>query len=588
LGRSVGPHPFTVGLWIAISLAEVAVLRKRLRRVESRPGLAIGLSIVRVIGLFAILELANRGNAGREIWQPPLVELGIFAVGTLYWLALTGAFGYGFVRRGDWVGLLPFAAALVVREALTLHSIQEYEIQFAIGPQDKHSFVYPMLQLLFTPLLNDPHWFVMHLNGVLGALACLFAYVFVRERLDDRFAAFLVAFFLATHPLVARLAPTDGANSLLLLSWFWGLAVLSTQDLDFGALLGGGALLGAAATLRGEGSVLLVASLFLLDRRRLLDGVRRNPLAALGAVLIIVFMVVVQLSAIMRMHLGNLPVVPPPSALVSLLGSYGPVYALLVVAAVVSGAWTGRWYGLATFIAYLVIVAPVLGATDPSALHRLSPSAALHAAVAGLGAYALAASWGRLRRGGWLVVLPGVLVALAVLVRHRDDLTRRYSFQEEYELVRSRLAPNGVVRSDCVLLAFASEPEIDIDLHYYSQVVPGMRVVECRQDDCTREAAAAECVYYFRSAAAYFHGSVRGYHLGLAVPSFCKEEGLAKRADGTTCLNAAAASFEATVTLEPVELRTVDLRGTFDLPGFPRRAELGLFRVSARTDGATG
>jgi hypothetical protein len=154
-------------------------------------------------------------------------------------------------------------------------------------------------------------------------------------------------------------------------------------------------------------------------------------------------------------------------------------------------------------------------------------------------------------------------------------------------VVRSRLAPNGVVRNDCALLAFASPLEIDIDLHSYSQVAPGMRVADCQQEDCTREAASGGCVYYFRSAAAYCHGSVRGYHIGLAVPAFCKDVGVAKRADGTSCLNAAAASFESAVTLEPVELRRVDLRGTFDLPGFPRRAELGSFRVTAKTDAAT-
>jgi hypothetical protein len=101
------------------------------------------------------------------------IYLGVFALVAFLWLTLCGFFGYGSVNRGDWVGLMPFVVAVAVREFFTRHSVQEIEIQFAQGPVGRHSLVYPLLQMFFAPLVDDAQAFTMHMNGVLGGLACL-------------------------------------------------------------------------------------------------------------------------------------------------------------------------------------------------------------------------------------------------------------------------------------------------------------------------------------------------------------------------------------------------------------------------------
>src|SRR5207302_10722597 len=108
--------------------------------------------------------------------------LGIASLAGFLWLALCGSFTFASARRADWVGLVPFAVALGVREGLTVHSLQDFEAQFAQGPIGRHSVVYPLLQMFFAPVVADPQSFTMRMNGVLGSLACLALYLFVRQR----------------------------------------------------------------------------------------------------------------------------------------------------------------------------------------------------------------------------------------------------------------------------------------------------------------------------------------------------------------------------------------------------------------------
>ncbi|MGH7787549.1 MAG: hypothetical protein ACRERC_11820 [Candidatus Binatia bacterium] len=66
-----------------------------------------------------------------------------------------------------------------VNARITLHSVQEIEIQFARDSIRSHSVVYPLWQLLlYAPLVGDAHTLTLHLDGVLGATAGLGAYLF--------------------------------------------------------------------------------------------------------------------------------------------------------------------------------------------------------------------------------------------------------------------------------------------------------------------------------------------------------------------------------------------------------------------------
>lgn len=486
-----------------------------------------------------------------------------------FWLARSGIFGYGTVWYSDWIALIPFAIALALRDLFTLHSVQEIHISFAQDAVDRHSVLYPSLQLLYGPWVGDPHRFTMRLNGLLGAVACLPMYCFVRQRLESRRAGFLCALFLATHPLVTRFAPTDGPYSLLLVTWFSGLALLSAPALSGRALLGGGLFLGIAATLRVEGIVFLIASLLMLDARALIQGARRHRFIAAWVGLVVAALIAVQMHFVFGTNVGNFPPVPTAAVMLATL-TRSNLLAALTIAGVLSVAVTRRWLGPWAFAALLVVLAPVAYSTHATALHRLVPALALQAMLAGIGAYALTA-WIRWPRGwGWLASLPGVLAAGSILRLGYDELTKPYVFTEEYSLVRRHLAPDGASRSDCVLMTFNSSVKADADLHDFRQVVPGMRVHDCLSVDCAAAVSESGCFYYVRSVGGYFHPA--------GVPPGCRAGATENLHD---CLNKASAAFESAVRLEAVEVRTVDVWQTFAefSRNYPAHVEIGLFRV---------
>ena len=584
-----GPSAAETGLRIAtvalptaaalLDIAALAIALSRRRRqppaVAGRIAVGVAVTVLRIAGLIAVVLIARRGTA--ILADPPeakaAIMLGIVSIVALLWLTVAGFFGYDSARRSDWVGLVPFIVALGVRELFTLHSIQEIEIQFAQGPLDKHSVVYPLLQMFFAPLVSDPHAFTMHMNGVLGAVACLSMYLFVRQRLESRTAGVLCALFLATHPLVARFSPTDGPYSLLLAAWFSGLALLSTPGLGARALFGGVMLLGIAATVRIEGVVFLVASLLMLDPRVLIGGIRRHRLVATSALLAVAVLGAVQMYFVLRFNRGNVPALPTFGAAVGLVAANGRIFAALVAIGALSGFVIRRWFGLFAFVAMLVVIAPVVDSTQSIALHRLVPAFALQAMVAGIGAYALTAwvSWAR--RWRWLATVPGALAAVFVLVQHRTELTKPYVFTEEYELVRRHLAPGGVPARHCTLATCDTSLVGDADIHDFAQVVPGVKVLACHGADCLTELSSDECVYYVRSVACYFHPA--------GVPLGCASAGIGAEGEGLGCLSERSASFERSVELEPVEVRTLDVLGTFAASrrNYPQRAQIGLFRV---------
>jgi hypothetical protein len=228
--------------------------------------------------------------------------------------------------------------------------------------------------------------------------------------------------------------------------------------------------------------------------------------------------------------------------------------------------------GARASLAMLIVLAPVANSwlSGAIAMHRMIPAIALQAIVAGLGAHALTAWLPWPTRWQWLAVLPGVALAGMALDARRAELTRPYVFTAEYDLVRAHLAPAGAVPVDCTLLTCNWLAGHDIDLHAFAQVVPGMRVVDCRRADCAAEAAAAACAYYVRSAGCYFHPD--------GVPPACAA-GVGD--DPTACLDAAAAALERAVALQPVAVRAIELTETFPdrRANYPASAPVGLFRV---------
>ncbi len=547
---------------------------------QGRTTAAVAVAALRVAGLVAVALVTLRGAAARaDPWLANLtISFGVACLVGFLWLTATGFFGYGSARRSDWIGLVPFAVALVVREILTRHSLAGIEVQFATqievgaGPSGKHSVVYPLLQMFLVPIVQDPQWLTMHLNGVLGAFASLALYLFVRQRTGSRTAGFLCALFLATHPLVVRFSPTDGPYSLLLATWFSGLAMLSAPDLDARMMLGGAGLLGIAATLRLEGLLLLVGSLVMLDGQGLIDGVRRHRTAAVCSLMLLATLVAVQMWFFLPSQRGGtliyLPQAPVLRGVVRLLlwpiTHNGPVFTALVVAGIASGILTRRRFGLFVFIAMLLVVAPVVNSAHASGLHRLIPACALQSMLAAIGAYGATAWAFSTRRMSWLAVAPS-LAAFYILLQNQGDLTRPYVFSEEYDLVRARLVANGAVATDCALMTFRATD--DEDIHDFGAVVPGMSVLDCRSLDCLAQLQSAGCFYYLRSAVSYFHDA--------GLPAAC--EG----GDGVVCLNEPSAAFERSVDLQPVEVRTIDIRNTFQeySRNYPQRAEIGLFRV---------
>src|SRR5207248_10088352 len=118
--------------------------------------------------------------------------VGAWPLISFLWLVVTGYFGFGSLSRRDWPVLLPLALALTAREGLALHSMGEIEPQFVLlSVRNRHSAVQWLFSLFVGNLGRDPFTFLMHANGVLGALATVPLYLFVRQRTNSRSAGML-------------------------------------------------------------------------------------------------------------------------------------------------------------------------------------------------------------------------------------------------------------------------------------------------------------------------------------------------------------------------------------------------------------
>src|SRR5438132_5199501 len=359
-------------------------------------------------------------------WRTQVAPILIGALPLLafLWLVVTGYFGFPAAKREDWVAIVPFAVALVVREVLTLHSIEEIGIHFWAGrAPNRHSFVQPLFEMFMVRFASDPQSFAMHVNGILGAVASVPLYLFVRRRTASPVAGFGAALLFAVDPIVARYAPTDGPYGLIAATWFSGLALISTDKPDGKQLFAGAVLLGIAATCRAEGSLYLVASLFLLDPRALAGTVRRHPFIAAFSVAIVGAMVAVQVPAVVFAHgkgegPSGLPFTIPHAADVVRETLLAETYrdrvfvVLLDVGAALGVVSPPLRVGLGAALGARVIMIPMRTPGEwVIAQHRLVPVCALQSIAAGIGATALAVWFSSRSNRGWLAAAPAVFAA---------------------------------------------------------------------------------------------------------------------------------------------------------------------------------
>jgi hypothetical protein len=550
------------------------------------PGSVRGSNLVRLIGLLAIVALlpyesppAVPASAADWLFANSLVLLGVLPLIGFLWLYISGSFGYGSPRREDWPALLVFLLALGTREGYARHGIEELEIYFYYGVfPNRHSVVHPLLEMFVQPLGRDPYRFMMHVNGIMGSLAALPLYLFVRQRTQSDTTAVLVATFYAVHPVLVQMAPTDGHNALLLFSWFSGLALLTAEHIGPRQMFAGATLLGIAATSRAEGVLYLVAALLLLDLRAVLAAVRRHVAAAVVSCAVVLALVAVQVYAVFPAHIPHGHQLPSiaPFTLSDVLRTgllsedfNDRIFVALVAVGLLAGLVNKRLrIGLGAALGTLVVGWPVSMATDIGflILHRLVAVCALQVIAAGVGA-AWITSW-LPSRHRWAAATPALAVALYVFARHHQEIRAPNAVTDEFWMLRNQLAPSGVVKTECTLLSVGST--MDTDIHDFSQVLPGMTFTHCEQEDCVRLVAEGGCFYYLRSLNCYL---VEG-----GTPPACREHGRTPAGDVFPCLHPRCAQLEQDLELATVEERTVDTRPVFP-PSRPRWVDIGLYRV---------
>lgn len=573
--RETDPGPPILGvLLLLVMLVPVGLdLRAAIGPVQaSGHTVALGMSrrgaAIRALGMFVVFAAA--WTAAATLWDR---RVDIFAemvaiAGTL-WLCAAGFFGYASTRRGDVLALGGFALALIVREGWALHSIDALELSFSRDLFDRHSVLYPLLQAFFVAFAKDPEAAIMHANGIAGALAALPLYLFVRQRTASTHAAVCAALIFAVQPLVGRFAPTDGTFSLLLLTWFAGLALLSDPQLGARGLVGGAILLAIGATSRIEGTTLLIVAALLLDPSVWWRAVRQHPGAAVLATSLAAAIGAAQAIVLLPYYLRS------PALVSSAAPSWQPfvnealwpvaynhrAFVVLALLGMCAGVTRRYRLGAHAFVGSLILLAPCVGSSDSAImLHRLVPTCAMQSLAASVGVWVLSdlVPFALLRR-----LLP-IVAALSLLWLGREQLTHSYLFNEEYDLVRSRLLVDGVPPRDCSVLMMTSLVNVDADLHGLEKVVPGMPTVDCAKIDCAREVLKGGCFYYVRSAACFYY-----------------DGGLPRGCEDTCPMVDVCARFENATELELIESRWVYPLDTFPTARlyYPRRAEVGVYRV---------
>jgi hypothetical protein len=247
-----------------------------------------------------------------------------------------------------------------------------------------------------------------------------------------------------------------------------------------------------------------------------------------------------------------------------------PLFVLLVFVGIVVGSVYGRLrLALCAVIAALVVVWPVSTPTlGYWTVHRLVPACAMQVIAVGVGASWLreALPFGLGRR--WGALAPAVGLALLLAARTQDEVRGHNAITDEFWLLRSHLAPNGVVEPECTLLAFGRQ--MDSDFHDFRQIVPGTHWVRCENQDCAQTRIDSECVYYLRSLNCYNAEKATGR---------CLDQGSQPEGDRSSCLDPRCARLEGSLALSVVEERTTDLHAAFRNDVWPHFVDIGLYRV---------
>ncbi len=553
-------------------------------------------SRIRLLGLVGILALLPYqspsfmpGFMGSWIYANSAVLIGVLPLIAFLWFVLSGYFGYGSPRRDDWPALLVFLFALGIREAYARHGIEGVELHFNWNNGfDRHSVVYTFYVMFLQPLARDPYRVVIHSNGILGAVAALPLYLFIRQRTGNPITALLVATFYAVHPILVQMAPTDSPYSLCFATWFMGLTLLTTAEIGARELVGGAALLGIATTCRAEGVLYLAASLFLIDVRALLRAVRRHLGAAALSLSMLLGLLAVEVHFIFPGHFGSGGSLPVDNFTIESTlkaGLYStdyndPMIVILVIAGAVAGLLNKRLrIGLGAAVGTLIVVWPFCGTTTGGyiILHRLSPACALQVIAAGVGASWIT-SWlaARLRQH-WASAIPAVMAALYLLVAHRHEIHNQNGLTDEFWMLRNHLAPGGVVKTECKLVWVGRN--MDTDIHSFEQILPGMEGIRCDQRDCLADIAKGGCFYYMRG--------LNCFHSDEPTAPECEQRGKTPSGGYFDCIIPECVRVETALHLDLIEQRTVDVHSVWNYehghptdPHYPIEADVGLYRVT--------
>jgi hypothetical protein len=524
--------------------------------------------------------------------------LGFLLTGAL-WLSLIGRLDRDPWGREDaWV-LAPLLTALTLRLGVAPRSIEEIEIHLYDGIlPTMHSYVVPLLGRALRGLPGDAHEHAFVAAGILGAWAVVPLYRFVTRRSGSVTAGLAAAMAFACHPILVRFAPTDAPYSLMLYALCVSLAALSAAT---PSVLGGALALAVAVSCRADGALWLPVVALLVGPdtwRALWDTQRRAVLVA--APLAASLMAVAWWSLIASQYTderviptlaGLIPPISPWQVVGDTL-AHGPGQLDTTVEIVARRAWQilaalGALAGLldrrlrwasAALVGALILATPYerFSWTWPVGLHRVVPPSAMLAVAAGGGLAALAAQARRLGTSATVAVRVAVIVAtLALALAAAPFLTRPWTFNVEWEMVRAALAPQGVEDPTCTVMGFGAKDRDDMDIHDFGQMLYGVDLYDCWRRDCVAEARAGGCHRYIRG--------LRCYAAADALSEACSEATLTAADARARCLLPECAAVEAALQLTPIEERTLVPAPTFEgapmRVGYPAVAPVGVYDV---------
>lgn len=506
------------------------------------------------------------------------------------WLGITGAFdARRWARRDLWV-LVPLAAALFLRLWVVPASVQEIELQLYDGLlPTRHSYFVPLLGRLLRVLPGDAAVHAFQLSGLLGALAVLPLFRFVEARLESAKGAALVAVMFACHPVVARFTPTDGPYGLMMLAFFQAVYWLGVPTPR--SVVAGLTALALAVACRADGFLLLPVAALLIgprawvsiattSRRELVigGGVAAGMLAwHAWTVLPQVAHVSVPVLGLKRIvtealwsqaALGETPTELLARRSWTLLAVVGGLVSLL------RPSW--RWATAALCCVPLLAAPYPLSWTWVVAIHRLVPAAVMLSLAAGAALAALVVDLDHARPRVAAVVTGALLaVPITLTVAQASFLTRLWSFNVQWEMVRGALAPGGVERPECPVLVFGANDSFDLDMHDFGQMLFSTEVINCQAHDCVARARDGGCYRYVRALAAY--------NADYRAGDPCRDPALTAEASVSLCRKPACVEVERALSLRPIVEQPITPDDSFppgDMASYPTTVRVGVYDVA--------